>query len=77
MTLLSNLDNVMWAPQLPLLFSLCIVYLLPTAIAASSRHPRTRIIVALNLLAGWTVIGWLMAFVWSFIYRATKLHSRG
>lgn len=42
------------------------VYFLPTIVAAL-RHKRNMLgIVLLNVFAGWTVIGWIIALVWSF-----------
>ena len=40
-----------------------LIYFLPTILAA--RHPNSTPIFALNLFLGWTVIGWVMAFVWA------------
>jgi uncharacterized membrane protein YGL010W len=42
-----------------------IVYLLPWIIAAMNRKKNTAAIGALNILLGWTVIGWIAAFVWA------------
>lgn len=42
-------------------------YLLPIIVAAFRRHPRQRAIVRLNLLLGWTGIGWLYALAWAFL----------
>jgi hypothetical protein len=45
--------------------ALMFVYLLPTFIAAA-RHTQNRIaIFNLNLLLGWTLIGWVIALFWS------------
>jgi len=42
------------------------LYFLPTIIAAA-RHKRSMLgIVLLNTLAGWSVIGWVIALVWAF-----------
>lgn len=41
------------------------IYVIPTALAGSRRHPRLAAIAALNLALGWTVLGWMTAFVWS------------
>lgn len=41
-------------------------YFLPTLAAGSRKHLNKEAIFALNLLAGWTVLGWLVAFVWAF-----------
>jgi hypothetical protein len=40
-------------------------YLLPTFIAACRGHHNTMAICVLNVLAGWTLIGFLIALVWS------------
>jgi hypothetical protein len=43
------------------------VYFLPFIIALARRSPQTVAIFFLNLLAGWTLIGWVGAFVWAVI----------
>lgn len=40
------------------------LYFYPT-ICAAGEHPKVTAIFALNLLAGWTFIGWVAAFVWA------------
>ena len=42
-----------------------VINLIPTIIAVKRRHPDTAAIVAVNLLLGWTLIGWVVALVWS------------
>lgn len=41
------------------------VYLLPWLIAFGRGHHNTLAIFALNLLGGWTFIGWLISLVWA------------
>jgi hypothetical protein len=41
------------------------IYWAPTIIALNRHHRQTGAIAALNLLGGWTVIGWIAAMVWS------------
>lgn len=41
------------------------IYFIPAGIAASRHHHQSTAIFWLNLLAGWTALGWLIAFVWS------------
>jgi hypothetical protein len=49
------------------LFVLALVfYLLPTFVAACRGHHNTMAIFALNLLLGWTMLGWIGALIWSF-----------
>lgn len=43
-----------------------IVYFIPTIAAERRRHRNRKAILMLNLLAGWTAIGWLVAIVWAF-----------
>ena len=49
-----------------------ILYLLPAINAKSRKHPSTGAIFLLNLFLGWTVIGWLVALIWSAT--ATSTH---
>lgn len=41
------------------------LYLLPSIIAAKKRYRIA--ILALNLLTGWTIIGWVIALIWSMV----------
>lgn len=41
-------------------------YLLPTIIAATRGHPNTAPIAIINILLGWTLIGYAVALAWSF-----------
>ncbi|MBW5800058.1 superinfection immunity protein [Halomonas elongata] len=40
-------------------------YMLPTLVAALRKKRNTLAIGALNVLLGWTFIGWVVALVWS------------
>lgn len=42
-----------------------LLYLLPSLVALSNKKNNAGAIFALNLLAGWTVIGWIGSFVWA------------
>lgn len=42
-----------------------LVYIIPTIIAAKRNHPNVAAIFLLNLLLGWSLIGWVAALVWS------------
>lgn len=43
------------------------VYMAPTLIAASKKHPKLGWILLFNLFFGWSLIGWIYA-----LYRASK-----
>ena len=45
--------------------SLLVLYFLPTLIAAVRRHTQETPIFIINLLFGWTIIGWVVALAWS------------
>lgn len=47
------------------LLGLLFVYMLPTFVAGQRRHIEMLAIVVLNLLLGWTLLGWAVALVWS------------
>jgi RNA polymerase subunit RPABC4/transcription elongation factor Spt4/uncharacterized membrane protein YqaE (UPF0057 family) len=42
------------------------IYFAPSMVAASRRHNSGAAIFALNLLLGWTVLGWIAAIVWAY-----------
>jgi hypothetical protein len=44
---------------------LFVIGALPTIIVAFRRHPDWKPIVAVNWLLGWTILGWVVALVWS------------
>lgn len=41
------------------------LYMIPAIIAGARHHHNGRAIMVLNLLLGWTFIGWVIALVWS------------
>jgi len=43
------------------------VYLIPGMIAGIRNHPRKGAIIALNLLLGWTFLGWVAALIWALV----------
>ncbi len=42
-----------------------LLYLLPTSIAIARKRSNTGAIFVLNLFLGWTLVGWVVALVWS------------
>lgn len=48
-----------------ILYALIIGYFLPTFVSIAREHHQKPAIIALNLLLGWTVLGWIGALVWS------------
>lgn len=41
------------------------LYFLPSYVAYRTKHKDQVAILALNLLAGWTLVGWIISFVWA------------
>jgi hypothetical protein len=48
-----------------LILPLMAVYFFPSAIAIDRRHRNRLAIAVLNLVGGWTLVGWVIALVWS------------
>jgi hypothetical protein len=45
------------------------LYFLPTIIAGVRSHRNTLAIFIVNLLLGWSLLGWIAALVWSVMYQ--------
>ena len=43
------------------------LYMLPTIIAMTRSHPNTASIFVINLLLGWSILGWAGALAWAVI----------
>ena len=48
------------------LFIGVLLYFLPFVVAVNRGHKNATAIFVLNLFLGWTMIGWVVALVWSF-----------
>lgn len=44
-----------------------IIYFIPALIAVLESRKNTGAIVAINILLGWTFIGWIIAFIWALV----------
>lgn len=51
------------------------MYWSPTMIAFGRRTRDWVPIAIINTLAGWTIVGWLIAFAWSLMARATAVDA--
>jgi hypothetical protein len=66
------------------LLFLAVLYFLPALIASLRHSSSSGLIFLLNLLAGWTVVGWIVALVWAlvsgprvvYVYPATQEYRR-
>ncbi|MBV9511062.1 MAG: superinfection immunity protein [Caulobacteraceae bacterium] len=56
--------GVMIGPAI-LLLVMAAMYFMPTIIAFLRKHRQTAAIAAVNVLLGWTVVGWIVSFIWS------------
>lgn len=54
-------------PELVLLTIVLGAYFLPWIVSRLRDHPQSEMICFVNLLFGWTVVGWLAALAWSFV----------
>lgn len=51
---------------------LVVLYFIPSFIAKSRNHNNKGAIIALNILLGWTFIGWVVALVWALTNNKTS-----
>ena len=49
------------------LIVLLAIYVAPSVVAVARKHPHRNAIIALNILTGWTFVGWVGALVWSLL----------
>jgi hypothetical protein len=47
------------------------LYVMPSAIAAVRGHHQLAAIFILNILLGWTIIGWIAALIWAATAKRT------
>lgn len=53
-----------------------LLYSLPSIIAINRKHKNTMAIFLINILLSWTVIGYIVALIWSFsnnVYKENEL----
>ena len=43
------------------------LYMAPTWVAVSERHPHAAPICVVNVMLGWTLLGWTVALVWALM----------
>ena len=53
-----------------MLMAIVLLYMLPTLIAFGREHPHRQDLAVVNILLGWTLIGWIGVFLW-----ATLIHT--
>ncbi len=48
-----------------------LIYFIPTTICLIRKHTYKLYIICLNIILGWTLIGWVVSLIWSFIDNKT------
>lgn len=48
-----------------MVLAIVLLYMLPTLIAFGRAHPRRQDVALVNILVGWTLIGWIAVFLWA------------
>jgi hypothetical protein len=49
-----------------LILPVALFYLMPSYVAALRGHHKLMAIGAINVLLGWTILGWIVALIWAF-----------
>lgn len=57
--MIGNTTNIL------VLVAIVLLYMLPSLIAFGREHPRRQDIAVINILLGWTLIGWIAVFLWA------------
>ncbi len=52
---------------------LAALYFVPSIVAGMRSHRQLAPIIALNVLLGWTLVGWIAALVWSLAAREAQV----
>ncbi|WP_082444965.1 superinfection immunity protein [Chryseobacterium hispalense] len=74
MTILTLL-SLSWQHLLILLLILLPLYFLPTFVAYAKKHSNAEAIFTINLLLGWSLIGWLAALVWALLNKQSNISN--
>ncbi len=53
--------------EIVLLLLILVIYMLPTVIAYARDIPQRHTITVLDIVAGWTLIGWVILFLWAMM----------
>lgn len=61
-------DNTVTVIELILI---AILYMLPTLIAFARDIPQRLKVTVFNIILGWTLIGWIVAFLWARMAQTT------
>ena len=54
-----------------------LTYVTPSILAAVLKKRSARAIVALNLLTGWTGLGWIISLIWALVPDQPAIHKEG
>lgn len=54
-----------------------LLYWLPTIIAFCRNHHNRTAIAVVNLLLGWSIVGWIVALIWAFTSPPPGVVARG
>ena len=52
------------------------IYFIPTIIAVKKNHLQKTAIVLINVLLGWTFLGWVVALVWAVLKEKSEIYKR-
>ncbi|HEX3884592.1 MAG TPA: superinfection immunity protein [Stellaceae bacterium] len=50
-----------------MLGAIALLYILPTILAFGRDHPRRQALALVNILFGWTLVGWIGVFLWALL----------
>lgn len=51
-------------------------YFIPTFVAMRRHHRNTVVIASVNIVLGWTILGWMISLSWALSHNTRKRHLR-
>ena len=49
-----------------LIIFIIMLYFIPAIIASNRKHPAANAITFVNLIAGWSLLGWVVCLIWAY-----------
>ena len=62
-----DMNRAAWEAACPFAIFMIGGYFVPAIVAIRRKHPQAVAIIALNVLLGWSIVGWVGAMVWALV----------
>ena len=66
---MGSISIVHWMVLLAITFP---IYIAPSLVALGRKHEQLAMVVVINVLLGWTGLGWLIALIWAAVGKSKR-----